>query len=98
MKNCPSTLDVPWEVFSFVEHRIDSSSCHIYTALWTNLPVVIKLIKAERVQSAVAVSEFEAEAAVLSSVSPHYYYYLLSLFLFSFHPLVFLSLCLSTAD
>ena len=48
--DAPPPTNVPWEVFSFIEHRIDSSSCHIYTALWANLPVVIKLIKAERVQ------------------------------------------------
>ena len=64
---------VKWESFTFVEHRIDSSSCHIYTAMWSdissgisNRPVIIKLIKADRVKSPVAVSEFEAEAAVLS--------------------------------
>ena len=65
--------NVNWNSFTFVEHRIDSSSCHIYTAMWSdvgsgvgNIPVIIKLIKADRVKSPVAVSEFEAEAAVLS--------------------------------
>jgi serine/threonine protein kinase len=64
--------DVAWESFTYIEHRIDSSSCHIYTAMWmepqsrTNMPVIIKLIKADRVSSPIAVSEFEAEAAVLS--------------------------------
>ena len=64
--------NVAWESFTYIEHRIDSSSCHIYTAMWMdpnsgqNMPVIIKLIKADRVSSPVAVSEFEAEAAVLS--------------------------------
>lgn len=64
--------NVSWESFTYIEHRIDSSSCHIYTAMWMdprsgqNMPVIIKLIKADRVSSPVAVSEFEAEAAVLS--------------------------------
>jgi len=64
--------DISWDSFSFVEHRIDSSSCHIYTALWQRQPVIVKLIKADRVNSAVSLSEFDAEAAVLECVRhPH---------------------------
>jgi serine/threonine protein kinase len=70
VRNIP--VDVSWDSFSFIEHRIDSSSCHIYTAMWENIPVIIKLIKADRITSPVAVAEFEAEAAVLSCVDhPH---------------------------
>lgn len=64
--------NLTWDVFSSVVHRIDSSSCHIYTALWQDTPVIIKLIKAERVNSPVALSEFEMEVGVLTYVShPH---------------------------
>ena len=64
--------DIAWDTFSFIEHRIDSSSCHIYTALWQKQPVIVKLIKADRVNSAVSLSEFDAEAAVLECVRhPH---------------------------
>jgi len=72
--NAPSSLptDISWDSFSFIEHRIDSSSCHIYTALWQKRPVIVKLIKADRVNSAVSLSEFDAEAAVLECVRhPH---------------------------
>ena len=58
--------DVPWESFSYVEHRVDSSSCHIYSAFWRGIAVIIKLIKADRVTSAMAVAEFETELSVLS--------------------------------
>lgn len=53
--------DLTWDAFTHVQHIVDSSSCHIYTALWEQRPVVLKLIKAERLSSAVAVAEFEAE-------------------------------------
>jgi serine/threonine protein kinase len=64
----PAPENVPWESFAFIEHRIDSSSCHIYTAIWKDSPVIIKLIKADRVSSPMAVSEFEMEASILSRV------------------------------
>lgn len=53
--------DLTWDHFVQIQHIVDSSSCHIYTALWEEQPVVLKLIKADRVASAVAVAEFEAE-------------------------------------
>jgi len=66
--------NLPWDAFVNVVHRIDSSSCHIYTALWESArrQVIIKLIKADRVHLPMAVSEFESEAEVLSHIShPH---------------------------
>eukprot|EP01042_Synura_sphagnicola_P017351 gene17351-21918_t len=67
-----SVTHLPWSIFTDVEHRIDSSSCHIYTALWDDKPVILKLIKADRVGSPVAVAEFETEASVLSRIRhPH---------------------------
>ena len=60
--------DVSWDAFSYVEHRVDSSSCHIYTAYWKGRPVILKLIKADRVASPMAVAEFETEASILSRV------------------------------
>jgi serine/threonine protein kinase len=64
--------DVPWESFSYIEHRVDSSSCHIYSAFWRGTAVIIKLIKADRVSSPMAVAEFETEASVLSRLEhPH---------------------------
>jgi len=68
--NCPQ--DVPWESFSYVEHRVDSSSCHIYSAFWKGTTVIIKLIKADRVASSMAIAEFETEASILSRLNhPH---------------------------
>lgn len=64
----PAPENVSWDSFEFIEHRIDSSSCHIYTAFWQDMPVIIKLIKADRVTSAMAVAEFEMEATILSRV------------------------------
>eukprot|EP01041_Mallomonas_annulata_P002153 gene2153-4191_t len=67
-----AVTNVPWTTFTNVEHRIDSSSCHIYTANWGERLVILKLIKADRVGSPVAVAEFETEASVLSRVKhPH---------------------------
>jgi serine/threonine protein kinase len=64
--------EVPWESFSYVEHRVDSSSCHIYSAFWRGTAVIIKLIKADRVSSPMALAEFETEACVLSRLDhPH---------------------------
>lgn len=64
--------DLSWEDFMCVTHIVDSSSCHIYTALWAGTPVVVKLIKAERLSSPVAVAEFEIEESVLSRIAhPH---------------------------
>jgi hypothetical protein len=63
----PSNLE--WNEFSQVEHCIDSSSCHIYTALWGTVPVILKLIKAERVTSAVAMAEFSIEENILRRVN-----------------------------
>lgn len=68
--NIPS--DVPWESFSYLEHRVDSSSCHIYSAFWRGTAVIIKLIKADRVASPMAVAEFQTEASILSRLEhPH---------------------------
>jgi serine/threonine protein kinase len=64
--NIPHNLT--WEHFSHVHHLVDSSSCHIYTAFWDDLPVVLKLIKAERITSPVAVAEFEMEENILSRI------------------------------
>eukprot|EP00607_Mallomonas_marina_P010615 CAMPEP_0182421560 /NCGR_PEP_ID=MMETSP1167-20130531/6973_1 /TAXON_ID=2988 /ORGANISM="Mallomonas Sp, Strain CCMP3275" /LENGTH=448 /DNA_ID=CAMNT_0024598809 /DNA_START=587 /DNA_END=1933 /DNA_ORIENTATION=- len=67
-----AVTNLPWTTFTNVEHRIDSSSCHIYTANWGERLVILKLIKADRVGSPVAVAEFETEASVLSRVRhPH---------------------------
>ena len=66
LESVPTNID--WESFSHIEHRIDSSSCHIYTALWQRQPVIVKLIKADRVNSAISLSEFDAEAAVLQCI------------------------------
>jgi serine/threonine protein kinase len=65
-----------WSDFKNITHLIDSSSCHIYTATWTGRynekPVILKLIKLERMSSALSMSEFEAEACILSRVRhPH---------------------------
>jgi serine/threonine protein kinase len=69
--NCVAT-NLPWSTFTGVEHRIDSSSCHIYTAKWGGKAVILKLIKADRITSPVAVAEFETEASVLSRIRhPH---------------------------
>lgn len=64
----PAQYSVSWDSLQFIEHRIDSSSCHIYTAIWQNTPVIIKLIKADRVTSPMALAEFEMEANVLSRI------------------------------
>ena len=72
MKSSNIPNDVPWESFSYIEHRVDSSSCHIYSAFWRGTAVIIKLIKADRVSSPMAVAEFETEASVLSRLEhPH---------------------------
>lgn len=64
--------NLPWSTFTSIEHRIDSSSCHIYTAFWNDRPVILKLIKADRISSPVAVAEFETEASILSRLRhPH---------------------------
>jgi serine/threonine protein kinase len=64
--------DVPWESFSYLRFRVDSSSCHIYSAFWRGVAVIIKLIKADRVSSPMAVAEFETEASVLTRLDhPH---------------------------
>ena len=64
--------NVSWTEFTSIHHRIDSSSCHIYTANWNDRPVILKLIKADRVNSEVALAEFETEAEVLSRLKhPH---------------------------
>lgn len=60
--------DLDWNTFHNVEHRLDSSSCHIYTAYWDETPVILKLIKADRVSSTVAVAEFDTEENVLSRI------------------------------
>lgn len=60
--------NLTWEHFHSIQHLIDSSSCHIYTALWEEMPVVLKLIKAERITSPVAVAEFEIEENILSRI------------------------------
>jgi serine/threonine protein kinase len=60
--------NLPWSTFTHVEHKIDSSSCHIYIARWGERQVILKLIKADRVSSPVAVAEFETEASVLSRI------------------------------
>ncbi|CAN0051791.1 unnamed protein product, partial [Ectocarpus fasciculatus] len=44
----------------------------IYTANWNDRPVILKLIKADRINSEVALAEFETEAEVLSRIKhPH---------------------------
>jgi serine/threonine protein kinase len=64
--------NVSWTEFTSIHHRIDSSSCHIYTANWNDRPVILKLIKADRINSEVALAEFETEAEVLSRLKhPH---------------------------
>lgn len=64
--------NVSWTEFTSIHHRIDSSSCHIYTANWNDRPVILKLIKADRINSEVALAEFETEAEVLSRIKhPH---------------------------
>jgi serine/threonine protein kinase len=64
--NLPHNLT--WDHFQHIQHLIDSSSCHIYTAFWDDLPVVLKLIKAERITSPVAVAEFDMEENILSRI------------------------------
>jgi serine/threonine protein kinase len=67
-----AATNIPWSVFTSIQHRIDSSSCHIYTAFWDDRPVILKLIKADRVSSPVAIAEFETEAEVLGRLNhPH---------------------------
>ena len=58
-----------WNDFQNITHLIDSSSCHIYVATWNNKKVVLKLIKADRVHSNVALCEFETEVSVLSRLN-----------------------------
>lgn len=80
--NAGMPTNLVWSDFANVQHIVDSSSCHIYIAQWVGhnpylgthhsssaAEVVIKLIKAERVSSAVAVSEFDMEEQILSRVS-----------------------------
>lgn len=68
----PLCVNLSWSEFTDVEHRIDSTSCHIYSAFWKTSPVILKLIKADRVHSAQSVGEFETEAHVLSRIKhPH---------------------------
>lgn len=70
VSSVPTSL--PWSTFHGIEHRIDSSSCHIYTAFWGDRQVILKLIKADRISSPVAVAEFETEASVLCRLRhPH---------------------------
>lgn len=70
VSSVPTSL--PWNTFHSIEHRIDSSSCHIYTAFWGDRQVILKLIKADRITSPVAVAEFETEASVLCRLRhPH---------------------------
>ena len=70
VSSVPTSL--PWSTFHSIEHRIDSSSCHIYTAFWGDRQVILKLIKADRITSPVAVAEFETEASVLCRLRhPH---------------------------
>lgn len=72
LNNLNIPTDVPWESFSYLEHRVDSSSCHIYSAFWRGTAVIIKLIKADRVASPMAVAEFQTEASILSRLEhPH---------------------------
>lgn len=72
LSNLNIPTDVPWESFSYLEHRVDSSSCHIYSAFWRGTAVIIKLIKADRVASPMAVAEFQTEASILSRLEhPH---------------------------
>lgn len=54
--------------FAHLTHLVDSSSCAIYTALWGHVPVVVKVIKEDRVSNAVALQEFEMEEELLSRV------------------------------
>lgn len=68
----PFVDPVMWSDLQQLQHRIDSSSCHIYTAVWKDTPVIVKLIKAHRISSPATLSEFEMEAAVLSNVRHPY--------------------------
>lgn len=57
-----------WTDFTNIEHKVTSTSCDIFTAIWDSAPVILKIIKIERLNSEVALSEFEMEANVLSRV------------------------------
>lgn len=64
--------ELPWSTFEDIVHTVDSSSCHIYTARWGTTPVILKLIKEDRINSPVALAEFDIEERVLSRVRhPH---------------------------
>lgn len=63
----PKNLE--WRDFTDIEHKVTSSSCHIYSARWNAAPVILKIIKEERLSSEVALCEFEMEANVLSRVN-----------------------------
>jgi hypothetical protein len=65
LPNSDIPTNLSWDTFINLQHLVDSSSCHIYTALWGETPVVVKLIKAERVSMPVAVAEFEMEENIL---------------------------------
>jgi len=65
--NIPQELD--WDIFTDVKHLLDSSSCHIYRANWGHTPVILKLIKEERLSSPIAVAEFDIEEAVLLRIA-----------------------------
>ena len=65
--NIPQELE--WDIFTDVKHLLDSSSCHIYRAFWGPIPVILKLIKEERLSSPVAVAEFDIEEAVLLRIA-----------------------------
>lgn len=70
IKQIPTDLD--WKMFEYVTHITDSSSCHIFSAYWNNTPVILKLIKEERLTSTMAVAEFETEENVLMRLNhPH---------------------------
>ena len=59
--------------FLYKEKRVDSSSCHIYAAILknssTNMHVIIKLLKSDRLHNQQALEEFEIESTVLSRIS-----------------------------
>lgn len=71
-KHFVSNNSIEWGTFGRIQHYVDSSSCHIYTAYSKEVPVVLKIIKPELSRTALSLSEFETEVNILSRVRhPH---------------------------
>jgi serine/threonine protein kinase len=57
-----------WKDFDCVEHRVDSTSCHIFSAMRGEEAVILKLIKADCSKSPIVNSEFDMEVETLCRI------------------------------